>query len=60
MHDKNLLINAMAEWKPVEHSRKYIRHFTGILCRNLASKSVHLIHVDAFVVACKNKLISFK
>lgn len=51
MHNKNLLINAMAQWKPVEHSRKYIRHFTGIFGGNLASKSVHLIHVNAFVVA---------
>lgn len=60
MHDKNLLINAMAERKPIEHSRKYIGHCTGILCGNLASKSIHLIHVNAFVVAYKNKWISFK
>lgn len=51
VHDQDLLVDAVAQRQPVENLREYVSHGAGVLRCHLASESIHLVHVNAFMVA---------
>lgn len=55
VHDDYLFIDQMGQWQPVEDLRETIEHLDGIFGFDFALKSVHLIHVYAFVVSSSHE-----
>lgn len=55
VHYQHLLVDAMAQRQPIVHLREHIGHLRRVFGDHLTGEAVHLVHVDRFVIAARQK-----